>query len=69
MFFLDHNPPHFHATYNEYNALINIHTLEIIEGDLPKKAEALVLEWAKNYQKDLIEIWNSQEFKKLPPLE
>lgn len=69
MFFLDHNPPHFHAIYNEYNALININTLEIIEGDLPKKAEALVLEWAKNYQKDLIEIWNSQEFKKLPPLE
>ncbi|WP_026102063.1 DUF4160 domain-containing protein [Geminocystis herdmanii] len=69
MFFLDHNPPHFHAIYGEYNALININTLEIIEGDLPKKAQSLVLEWAKMYQKDLIEIWNSQDFKKLPPLE
>jgi len=56
MFFLDHNPPHFHAIYGEYNALININTLEIIEGDLPKKAQSLVLEWAKMYQKDLIEI-------------
>lgn len=69
MFFFDHNPPHFHAIYGEYNALININTLEIIEGDLPKKAQALVLEWAKMYQKDLIEIWNTQDFKKLPPLE
>jgi len=69
MFFLDHNPPHFHAIYGEYNALININTLEIIEGDLPKKAQSLVLEWAKMYQRDLIEIWNSQDFKKLPPLE
>lgn len=69
MFFLDHNPPHFHAIYGEYNALVNIKTLEIIEGDLPKKAQVLVLEWAKMYQRDLIEIWESQNFKKLPPLE
>ena len=69
MFFLDHNPPHFHAIYGEYNALININTLKIIEGDLPTKAQALVLEWAEIYQQDLIKIWDSQEFKKLPPLE
>ena len=62
MFFFDHNPPHFHAIYGEYNALININTLEIIEGDLPKKAQSLVLEWAKMYQKDLKEIWSSQNF-------
>jgi len=41
----------------------------MVEGDLPKKAQSLVLEWAKMYQRDLIEIWNSQDFKKLPPLE
>jgi hypothetical protein len=69
MFFFDHNPPHFHAIYGEYNALININTLEIIEGDLPKKAQSLVLEWAKMYQKDFTKIWNTQDFKKLPPLE
>jgi hypothetical protein len=33
----DHNPPHFHAYYAEYEALINIRTLEIIAGDLPTK--------------------------------
>ena len=35
LYFKDHNPPHFHAIYGEYNALFNLETLEIIEGDLP----------------------------------
>lgn len=65
----EHNPPHFHAIYNEHNALINIITLEVIESDLPSKALSLVLEWAKIYQQDLEDIWNTQNFKKLPPLE
>ena len=68
IFFGDHPPPHFHAVYGEYNALVSIETLAIIEGDLPKRAEKLVLEWAGIYQSELIEMWNSQDFRKLPPL-
>lgn len=41
----------------------------MIEGDLPNKALKMVQEWTKLNQKELIEIWNTQEFKKLPPLE
>ncbi|WP_442937347.1 DUF4160 domain-containing protein [Nostoc sp.] len=37
-------PPHFHAIYGEYNALVSIESLEIIEGDLPNRAQKLVLE-------------------------
>jgi hypothetical protein len=68
VFFGDHPPPHFHAIYGEYNALVNIESLEIIEGDLPSRAEKLVLEWATLYQQDLVQMWNTQEFRKLPPL-
>jgi len=68
MFFGDHSPPHFHAIYGEYNALISIESLELIEGDLPRRAEKMVLEWARLYQKELLQIWTSQEFIKLPPL-
>ena len=68
VFFGDHPPPHFHAVYGEHNALVGIESLEIIEGDLPKRAQKLVLEWASTYQKDLLNIWESQEFRKLPPL-
>jgi hypothetical protein len=69
IFFGDHTPPHFHAVYGEYNALFNIDTLEIIEGDLPPRAKKLVSEWAAMYQAELKKMWDTQEFKKLPPLE
>jgi len=38
MFYNDHNPPHFHVIYQEDEALIEITTLEILEGNLPKWA-------------------------------
>lgn len=65
----DHNPPHFHAIYGEYNGVIQISNLEMIEGDLPKKAQNLVKEWAAIYQKDLMKMWEDKELKRLPPLE
>jgi hypothetical protein len=36
MFFNDHSPPHFHATYSEHTAQINIDSGDIINGELPK---------------------------------
>lgn len=68
LFFGDHPPPHFHAVYGEYNALFNIETLEMIEGDLPPRAMKMVVEWATREQSELMKMWNSQEFYKLPPL-
>jgi len=68
VFFGDHPPPHFHAIYGEFVALIDIESLNIIEGDLPNRAQKLVLEWAALYQQDLLQMWNTQEFRKLPPL-
>ena len=38
------------------------------EGDLPKKAQELVKEWMQQNQNELIEMWNSQNLRKLPPL-
>lgn len=68
VFFGDHPPPHFHAIYGEYNALVAIASLQIIEGDLPSRAQKLVLEWALLYQQDLLQMWDTQEFRRLPPL-
>lgn len=64
----EHNPPHFHAIYGEYNGAFNIDTLEMIEGDLPKKAQMLVQEWALQYKNEIIKMWDSKTIKKLPPL-
>ncbi|MCD7846389.1 MAG: DUF4160 domain-containing protein [Oscillospiraceae bacterium] len=64
----EHNPPHFHAVYGEYVGALDIQTLEMIEGDLPAKGQALVREWAALHRDELLTIWNTQEFKTLPPL-
>ncbi|MBO6236215.1 MAG: DUF4160 domain-containing protein [Schwartzia sp.] len=64
----EHNPPHFHVIYGEYTGPIDIRTLEMLEGDLPKKELALVTEWAKQNQTALLEIWNTQKFQAIPPM-
>lgn len=61
--------PHFHAIYGEYNGVFNIQTLAMIEGDLPSRAQKMVREWATQYQEELMRMWQSNEFKRLPGLE
>ena len=69
MYFKEHGSPHFHALYAEYNGVFDIESLEMIEGDLPNRAQKLVKEWAEMYHDDLNEMWKTQAFKKLPGLE
>lgn len=64
----EHNPPHIHAIYGEHVGVIDIQTGKMIEGDLPQRAINLIREWVKKYKVDLMEIWESQNFKKIPPL-
>lgn len=59
MYFNEHNPPHFHAEYNEFKASISIKTLGLIEGMLPSKVMSLVIEWAQEHQEELLKNWNS----------
>jgi hypothetical protein len=53
----DHGPPHFHARYDQHEALIALETLDAIEGWLPKRAHALVLEWAAQHRAELMADW------------
>ena len=53
MFYNDHAPPHFHASYGDREALIEIETLAVYRGDLPRRAMALVLEWALLHRQEL----------------
>lgn len=65
----DHLPPHFHAIYGEYIGVIDINTLDMIEGDLSNRALKLVKEWASKHQQSLMNMWNTKEFIKLEGLE
>ena len=71
MYFLqsEHNPPHIHAIYNDDVAAIDYMTGEVLEGFLPPKALQMVRDWIELNREDLKQIWETQEFKKLPPLE
>ena len=64
----EHNPPHIHALYGEYIGAVYIKTGELMEGDLPPRALKLVQEWLQLYQSEILNIWNTQNFKKIPPL-
>jgi hypothetical protein len=57
MFYEDHNPPHFHVIYQSDEALIDIKTLEILEGRLPKRAKTLAIEWAIEHRDELFNNW------------
>ena len=42
MYFLAGEHTHFHAIYGEYVGVIGLNKLDMIEGDLPRKALSLV---------------------------
>lgn len=71
MYFLqsEHCPPHIHALYNDDVAAIDYMSGEVLEGYLPPKALNMVREWIELNRDEIQKIWETQEFKKLPPLE
>ena len=71
MYFLqnEHNPPHIHAIYNEDVAAIDFITGNVLEGYLPSKALSMVLEWIDLHRDELKEIWETQDFRQISPLE
>lgn len=71
MFLIDreHPPRHIHVKYGEYEAVMTLDNLNIIDGQLPKRCCQLVREWAELNQDALIEMWDTQNFHTLPPLE
>jgi len=72
MFYRDHQPPHFHAVYGDYGAVIDISTLAVIEGHLPARAIGMVVEWGSLHQNELLDRWRSarrfEPLNKIEPL-
>jgi hypothetical protein len=72
IYYSDHNPPHFHVKYNEHRASIDIKELRILEGSLPQRVLALVLEWAFLHRADLLADWvlarEGKPLNKIEPL-
>jgi hypothetical protein len=58
----EHPPPHFHAIYADFEALITIRNFEMYAGRLPKPQLIKVINWAKDNQEMLFD-----NFKRLNP--
>ncbi len=62
----EHNPPHFHAYYQDHKAIIDINTCELKEGSLPRKQLKLVLAWAELHKDELLADWQLASNGELP---
>ena len=73
MFYDDHNPPHFHAQYGDFKAIISINDFALLEGKLPAKTLGLVVEWAVIHQEELAKNWElmkeEKQMRKIAPLQ
>ena len=58
VYFDDHNPPHFHAIYNDYEELIVIPSLETLRGSLPPARNRKVIDWARENMNFIVGKWN-----------
>ncbi|MBK6621214.1 MAG: DUF4160 domain-containing protein [Saprospirales bacterium] len=58
-YYNDHLPPHFHAVYAEFEELVEIKSLKTFRGNLPTKQHKKMIQWAKENQGLLLEIWES----------
>ena len=64
----EHNPPHVHVRKGGEECSINILTCTLDDGELPKKDLKDALRWVELHREELLEIWETQKFRKLPPL-
>lgn len=65
----EHNPPHIHAICGEYIGMFSLSDGEMFEGDIPVKGQQLVKEFIEHYRERLLNMWETQQFEVLPPLE
>ncbi|MDP2208610.1 MAG: DUF4160 domain-containing protein [Bacteroidota bacterium] len=70
IYYNDHQPPHFHAVYGEYEALFLIEDLGILSGYLPPRAFGLVTEWAIIHRLEISKVWHqATQYQKLDKIE
>lgn len=65
----EHNPPHIHAIYGDYIGMFSLLDGEMFEGDIPEKEQKMIQLFISKYGKELLEMWNTQQFTTLPPIE
>lgn len=65
----EHNPPHIHVEYGDTKGSIDIKTGKALDGNLSKATVKIVKMWIDEHKEELLNIWNTQKFAKVAPLE
>ncbi|KUH58766.1 hypothetical protein AUL39_06450 [Tractidigestivibacter scatoligenes] len=65
MFYDDHNPPHFHATYQDYEAIFDLNG-NMLDGEMPIRQRRLIVAWATIHQDELVGNWRLLSAHELP---
>ena len=67
----EHNPPHFHATYQGHNAVYKMEG-ELLEGEMPRRQQKLIVAWAELHRDELLANWelamSEQPLYRIDPL-
>lgn len=66
MYHADHAPPHFHATYGDHEAILEIGSGKVLAGRLPPRVLALVEEWRRKRLAELKRAWQDAQALKPP---
>jgi len=62
----DHPPPHFHILIVGHHAVIDVRTLKLIKGEVPKAKLGGILKWARRRRPQLLEAWDITQSLELP---
>jgi len=65
----EHQPPHIHAKYGEYEATFLLENGEVYKGEMPQRAQRMIKEFINLYKKELQNMWNTETYTKLKGLE
>jgi hypothetical protein len=57
MNYQDHDPPHFHARYENQEVIIEIES-GIVNGYMTKRALRLIFEWSEIHYEELLDNWH-----------
>lgn len=50
----EHNPPHFHVIFNDFQCIIDIERIKKIKRKIPKNKLRMVLVWCELHQTELL---------------
>ena len=67
----DHNPPHFHARYQDQEVTVAIQT-GVVSGEMSRRALQMIFEWSERHQEELMRNWElareRKSLEQVPPL-